>query len=625
MQDTYWPEPQAPYDERRQLYLEYCAAQSPGGRTGFISQIARLELGLDVDEGPIREGIAFVDSRQDCCDFAVGGLLRILYRYPDSPHISPALLDEIRASLLRFKYWWDEPAGDNRRCYHTENHQIIFHSDELLAGQLFPDRTFQNDSRDGRYHIAHALHLIRRWFRFRVQFGFSEWLSNCYFDEDLLALVNLHDFAAQPEVRHLAGRLIDVLMFEMALHSYRGVFGCTHGRTYPRLIKGARGDTSATTIKLMLGMGLFNTPHSLGAVPLATSPYRCPPPIEAIAADLDAPIRCRERHSMNIDDAPQYGLSYDRIEDGHLYWSIQDYVHPKIYALSRRMFDEYDVHLYEDYEARYQALYQWQIDEYGKVVDPNLECHAMTEVHVETYRTPDYLLSCAQDYRPGKPGYQQHIWQATLGIDAVAFTNHPGSADERSRPNYWAGNGVMPRAAQHENLLVCVYHLPPNDAFPFSHAYFPREAYDEVVEQGNWICARKGNGYLALYSQHPPRWLQDQEGRTVELRADAPDNIWICEMGDRAAWESFGAFVEAVAEAEVDCQGMEARYVSPSQGAVRFGWEGPFEVGGQAVALHDSPRFDNPYCQCAFGAEQIAIQRGGEALVLDLGGYDSLS
>jgi len=84
-QDTYWPEPQAPYDERRQLHLEYCAAQSPGGRTGFISQIARLELGLDVDESPIQEGIAFVDSRQDCCDFAVGGLLRILYRYPDSP------------------------------------------------------------------------------------------------------------------------------------------------------------------------------------------------------------------------------------------------------------------------------------------------------------------------------------------------------------------------------------------------------------------------------------------------------------------------------------------------------------------------------------------------------------
>ena len=106
---------------------------------------------------------------------------------PDNTGEEPCGPHEIRACLLRFKYWWDEPAGDNRRCYHTENHQIIFHSDELLAGQLFPDRTFQNDGRDGRYHVEHALHLIRRWLDFRRRFGFSEWLSNCYFDEDLLA------------------------------------------------------------------------------------------------------------------------------------------------------------------------------------------------------------------------------------------------------------------------------------------------------------------------------------------------------------------------------------------------------------------------------------------------------
>jgi hypothetical protein len=431
-------------------------------------------------------------------------------------------------------------------------------------------------------------------------------------------LVNLHDFAAQPELRDRAGRLIDVLMFEMALHSYRGVFGCTHGRTYTRLIKGARGDTSAATIKLMLGMGLYNTAQSLGAVPLATSTYRPPPLIEAIAADLDAPIRCRERHSLNIEDAPRYGLSYDRIEDGHLYWSIQDYLHPKVFALSRRMSEEYGVRLHEDYEARYQALYQWQIDQYGEIVDPNLDCHAMTEVHIETYRTPAYLLSCAQDYRAGKPGYQQHIWQATLGIDAVVFTNHPGAADERSRPNYWAGNGVMPRAAQHEQVLVCIYHLPPDDPFPFSHAYFPRDAFDEVVERGHWICARKGDGFLALFSQHPYRWLQDQAGQTVELRVDAPDNVWVCEMGDRARWGSFDAFVKTVSDAEIRCQGLEVRYASPSLGPVRLSWEGEFEVGGRAIALHDSPRFDNPYSQCAFGAPQVTIQRGEETLVLDL-------
>lgn len=628
MQDTYVSEPHSTYDERRQAYLAFCAAQSPGGRTGFFSQIARLELGKDVDEAPIREGIAFVDSRQDCCDFAAGGLLRILYKYHDSvrtirPHMSQELIGpviptgEIESCLLRFKYWWDEPQGDNRRCYHTENHQIIFHSDELLAGQLFKDTPFENDGKDGRYHIDHALHFIRRWFDFRARFGFSEWLSNCYFEEDLLALVNLYDFAEDPEVRRQAGLFIDMIMFEMALHTYRGVFGSTHGRTYARLIKGARGEGSASTAKLIFGMGLYNNPSALGTVFLATSSYRCPELIVDIAADLDKPLVFRERHSLNIEEAPAYGLAYDKIEDGHLYWSIQDYVHPLIIDLSKRMSAEYDVRLYEDYQKRYDELFKWQVEQYGEIVDPDMDCHALTEVHIETYRTPDYLLSCAQDYRPGKPGYQQHIWQATLGIDAVVFTNHPETDDETSRPNFWAGNGIMPRAAQYRNVLICLYRLPDVVAFPYTHAYFPRAAFDEVVARDGWICARNGDGYLALHSQQATRWLPDGDVSEVELRADGRDNVWLVEMGRCADWGSFDAFVKAIVDSPLTHEDLGVQYDSPSLGRVEFGWEGPLVVAGEEVALHDYPRFDNAWCQAPFAEPRVVIQRDGRSLELD--------
>jgi hypothetical protein len=615
MDDAYWPEPRETYEQRRQRYLEFCVAESPSGRVGFVSQIARLELGLEVDEVPIREGIAFVDSRQDCCDFAVGGLLRILYKYHDNPGISPDLIADIEACLLRFKYWWDEPAGDNKRCYHTENHQIIFHSDELLAGQLFMDRTFENDGKDGRYHIDHALHFVTRWFDFRARFGFSEWLSNCYFEEDLLALVNLYDFAQDVEVCRQAGLLIDVILFEMALHTYRGVFGCTHGRSYPPFTKGGRREPSASTAKLMFGMGLFNSPHGLGTIPLATSDYRCPALIAAIAGDLREPLLFKERHSIDIADAPNYGLSFDDMEDGHLFWSIQDYIHPSIYDLAQQTRAERQIMLYEDYETRYDKLFSWQMEESGKI-DPVIDCHAMTEVHIQTYRTPEYLLSCAQDYRPGKPGYQQHTWQATLGIDAVVFTNHPGTADETSRPNFWAGNGVMPRAAQHRNVLLCIYHAPLDDAFPFSHAYLPRAAFDEVLERDNWVFARKDDGYLALYSQHPVCWLADQDGAIVEARAEAPDNIWLIEMGRRVDWGDFAAFVAAIAASAVTCDGLNVGYNSPSQGWLSFGWTGPLRIAGEEVQLHNYPRFDNPYCRCAFLAPQIYIQRERECLTL---------
>ncbi len=622
----YWSTPHSTYEERRQQYLEYCANQEYDGwlgkyaRIGFFNQIARLELGLSVDETLIQAALEFVDSRRDCCDFSVGGLLRILYLYRDSPLLSREMVAAIEDRILKFKYWWDEAGGDNRRCYWTENHQIIFHSDELLAAQLFPDATFNNSGKDAAYHIDHALNLIRRWFSYRARFGFSEWLSNCYFEEDLLALVNLHDFAQQPDIRHQAKVCIDILMFEMALHTYRGLMGCTHGRTYPRLIKGARNEDATNTARLMFGMGFYNNPASLGTVPLATSTYRCPPIFEKIAADLDGPRLFKERHSIEIADAPKYGLKFDDLIDGHLYWSIQDYIHDSIYDLAQATRSKFGIMLYEDYLQRYYQVWNWQAQEYGKIIDRNIDCHGMTEVHVQTYRTPHYMLSCAQSYRPGKPGYQQHSWQATLDPDAVVFTNHPGSEDEQSRPNFWGGNGILPRAVQHENVLVCIHHLPPDDALPFSHAYFPRAAFDDVVERGNWVCGRKGDGFIALYSQHGYRWLEDRyddNHPTIELRADSVDNIWVCELGDATHWESFEQFVEAITRADIECSGLDVRYESPTAGTVEFGWHGDLQVADAVVEIHNYPRFDNPYCQTEFGATQYHIEYAGEKLVLD--------
>lgn len=622
VQDEYWPQAHAAYDQRRQALLEYCAAASPGGRTGFWSQIARLELGRPTDEKPFREAIDFVYSNKDCNDFTVGGLLRIMYRYRDKGRLPSPLIEAIQTCLLKFKYWWDEPGTDDR-CYHTENHQIIYHMDQLLAGQLYPDGVFEVSGRTGRDHVAFALPLVRRWLDWRIRFGFSEWLSNCYLVEDLMALTNLRDFAAQPDIRSRAEMLIDVLLFEMSLHSHRGVMGSTHGRTYAPLIKGGRREGTSTLCKLMFGAGLFNMPDNQGALALATSPYRCPPPVEAVATDLDRTILCRERHSLNVEDAPRYGLSYDKEEDVLLYWSMQEYIHPLVLDASEKISKIRHVRNFatipsrpENYDS-WREQYRRQVAEHGRVINPWLDCHALSEVHIQTLRSPATMLSCAQDYRPGKSGYQQHIWQATLGLDAVAFTNHPGSDNESGRPNFWAGNGILPRAAQHGQTLVCIHHVPADNPLPFSHAYFPRAVFDEVVERKPWTFARKGAGFLALYSQNPPTWRADVDGAVVELRAKAADNIWICEMGSRADGRDFSQFVQAISASPVHCDGLRVRYQSPAAGEVSFGWEDPLRIGGAEVPLHNYPRFDNPYCQTPFLSPRIDIRHGARRLTLD--------
>ncbi len=123
MQDEFWREPRFTFEERRQQYLAYCAAHA----AGELVSSARLlgsswgslwMRGQFAKRWPLSTpGRTVLTSRsQVCCG--------IIYRYDQSPNIATGLIADIETCLLGFKYWWDEP-GDNRRCYHTENHQIL--------------------------------------------------------------------------------------------------------------------------------------------------------------------------------------------------------------------------------------------------------------------------------------------------------------------------------------------------------------------------------------------------------------------------------------------------------------------------------------------------------------------
>ncbi|MCD6287036.1 MAG: hypothetical protein J7M39_14095, partial [Anaerolineae bacterium] len=74
----------------------------------------------------------------------------------------------------------------------------------------------------------------------------------------------------------------------------------------------------------------------------------------------------------------------------------------------------------------------------------------------------------------------------------------------------------------------------------------------------------------------------------------------LCEMGRQADWDGFDAFVKAVTGSPLEHEDLEVRYTSPSLGPVRFSWDGPLVVTEQQISLHNTPRFDNPYCHVPF-------------------------
>jgi hypothetical protein len=251
------------------------------------------------------------------------------------------------------------------------------------------------------------------------------------------------------------------------------------------------------------------------------------------------------------------------------------------------------------------------------------------EVNALSYRTPDGMLSSALDWCPGRGGDQQHLWQATLGPDAVCFTTHPGPRSARS-PGHWTGSACLPRVAQVENVAIALYRLHWRPAIYVAnrrratHAWLPRDRFDEAREQGGWFFARKGDGYLALRSQQPARWQTEQgEDRGRELIAEGDRHAWICELGRRASDGSFDAFAARVAAAPLRFERRRVVYESPSQGRLEFGWRGPLRRRGEPVPLDDFPRYASPWVRAPFPAgladpaPRIEVRCGDEWLEID--------
>ncbi len=620
------------FAERRAAYLAWARSGPPRANlAGVFHELARLAAGGPAHVPLFEAALDYVDARKDCADFVLHGILRLLLQFGGDPRVPRALVARAHETILRFKYWPDEPGRDSL-CTWTENHQILFASAALVAGELHPDDRFSNAGDTGHAKAAAALPRVLRWLDLRFRTGFSEWLSHVYYDEDVVALTTLVDFASDTRVRRRAEMVLDLLFFDMALHHHRGVFGSTHGRSYERAKKWAREEGTTDLAKLALGVGRFAGGENQSAACLAASTrYRLPEVIAGIAADAARPeVHVRQRMSFRIEEAIARGLDPAEPEDMMVLLSMEAYLHPRTIDGFTRLLDRFGWWtnaFFAPFRARRGLLLALRrarlLPLLARAFEPDLTRNLRDEVHVTTFRTPDTMLSSAQDWRPGMGGDQQHVWQATLGPDAVCFTTHPGPRSGRS-PSHWTGSASLPRVAQVRNVLLCLYSISRRPALyvanrkRYTHAWLPRDRFDEVREQAGWIFARRGDGYLALRARDPHRWQTapgEDAGR--EVIADGRTQVWICELGRRAEAGSFDAFVQRIADSRVVFGDRSVAYDSPSEGRLELDWEGPLRHGGRDIPLHDAPRYDTPYGGADFPSLELRIAHAGATLHLD--------
>ena len=603
---------------------------------GLYHELAEMELAAAAGTAaPIREYIINkaldrIDTRLDCADFVIPALIRMLMAHRGTPRLPEEMAQRMEKSLIGFKYWLDEP-GTIQACFFTENHQVLFYSAEYLVGQMFPDAVFPNNGMTGREHHAHGEAFLRRWLEWRIRFGFAEWLTQGYYMDDILGLVNLMIYAQDEDIREKSRMIIDLLVFDLAIHGFKGHLPTTHGRVYTDFIIEPDHEDCSHLMRFLFDEG-SNESLCGAAVMLAAVDYRIPQAILNVYQQKE--LSTRQRMSVDAADAAAFGVDPKDFDNIMFFWGMQTYSDRVCIDNSLKVFPQWNwmTNRIRAYKERYELC-----DEAGAPCPDAPDFTAMTQVDIHTRRTEDYILSCAQDFRKGRMGYQQHPWTASLGGRAVIFTTNPASLEYANRPNRWAGNLVLPKAVQHENVLFCIYRILPDFVdFLNSHLYFPKHEMDEVIEKDDFIFGRKGKGYIAVTAigvgdkyWEPKdinlfRHVYGDEGDALyekaqdyEYMVQGHATVWAVEMGSEKENGSFADFVSSFQADALQGDTHAFSYQSPRWGEMRCGWGKPLTVAGEEIAIHSYQRYDNPASQTPFDARSMDIACGGAQLHLD--------
>ncbi|MBQ3141794.1 MAG: hypothetical protein IJC25_07520, partial [Clostridia bacterium] len=333
------------------------------------------------------------------------------------------------------------------------------------------------------------------------------------------------------------------------------------------------------------------------------------------------------------EEAAAFGYDPKKPENLFLFWGMQAFSHRLVVDNTLAIPSNPGYYLKERARA-YKENFEL-CDKAGLHTDDDCDYTSMPQADIYTYKTDDYMLSVAQDFKKGKFGFQQHIWQATLGGKALVFTNHPGNPDYNSRPNRWAGNKNLPKAYGYRNVVICMYNTDVRlcpDFVHYTHAYFPQEFMDEVVERNGWYFGRKGDSYVALTVMsknavwgtpdkafYPNMGITDKSAdiKPYELAANGRSNVWVCEAGCKKDNGSFEQFVASFEKASLTGDVFALSYKSPSQGRISTGWTLPLTVKGRTVTTNDYPRYDCRFVKAKAGARSMKISDGVHTLALD--------
>ena len=523
---------------------------------------------------------AYIDGRYDCSDFRMNSLVRLYYAYGDQ--LPDSTKANIKRVMLDFKYWMDQ-GGSDSMCYWSENHQILFATQEYLVGQAFPNDRFTVDNKLGSEHMEMAEARINAWMNQRYLYGFTEWYSNNYYPEDIAPMANFIQFSEDEEMVNRMKMIMDLIWFDMASQSYKFegldeggdprtyyVFVSSSGRMYSdNRVSDDIGNRMRNYIDYIVQKeetrafskswststnGFFNCfKQMIEAEDTEGHPYyEVPAVIKAIFDDPSETKTIRSSQSLDVEELAGEGLLGQEDNQIMMQWDMEAFTNPPViqntvkYIAKNKMFTN-------DFLKDFALINLWPLRAFGllgsvsRLLDPSTNGVAIERANVYTYKTANYAMSNAQAYQPGEYADQQSINSLNLTNYLSVFTTQPAKIPRRSgTPTYWSGNGRQPYSVQERNVTLQVYLPPEKTGFmepmvvkEMTHVFFPFELFDEVDEtylNEGYIFGRADSSYVMIKARYALEFVDfavsDIEGNRDDMLVRGSANDVLAERYD---------------------------------------------------------------------------------------------
>ncbi len=612
----------------------------------------------------------YMGRRFDCSDFRAQMLFKI---YKDcGERLDEKSKELIKNTFLNFKYFMDEP-GDDSMCYWSENHQLLFAVSEYLAGQEWQNEIFKNNGMTGAEHMKKAKVRIDAWMQQRFNFGFSEYLSNNYLAEDISPMANYIAYSKDEKSVEQMKIIMDILWLDVALNSVNNRFVATSSRMYGNNKAGNfYGNSILAAMNVLWGAEgaekILSNPHlsekekaqikaSISKEPnhivlcftdiVKKGIYVLPQAIKDIALSQENFIS-KMGCGLSPVDMKNEGLIGQEPYQIMAQWGAETFTNPQVikntlkYLKNNKMYRSSFLGYFKFLNLTVFKLVNWE----KFAAKFNIMPHGIAtgRGNVYTYRTAHYSMSTSVCKDVDMCGAQDHEWTANIGETLTLFTTHPaGNGEGRygASPGYWIGNGRRPMSVQKESVNITIYKLPTKKRLgetgiaTMTHAYMPKDFYDEFEHNGNMVFARKNGVFVAVISngnlQFKP--FNTDSAKGIHKGKNFPEDcklkgefdlcrfggeyhMYITELSD-ADKETFDEFKSRIKSNAVKFGSNGSVEYKTYFGEITASYTGEFTVNGES-AEKEFDRYDSKFCKAKRKPEKVFVDSGKHTLLLDL-------